>query len=113
MQQLTILVVFQTIGGAFGISAAQSAFINRIISTLAVTAPEISAEALIATGATQIRTMFSPEQVPLIVAAYMAGLKLAFAITLAFVGAAVLFTLCAKWKKLPTAKDTKKSVEMA
>jgi hypothetical protein len=67
---------------------------------------------VIATGATQIRTVFSPDQVPNVLAAYMAGLRVAFAITIAFVAVAFLSTLVAKWKKLPT-KDSEKPAVIA
>jgi len=48
---------------------------------------------VIATGATQIRTAFPPDQVPHIIDAYMAGLKVVFAITVAIVGLTVPFSL--------------------
>jgi hypothetical protein len=45
---------FQTTGAAFAISAAQSGFVNRMITALAKTAPSVSSHMVIGTGATQI-----------------------------------------------------------
>ncbi|KAL4956642.1 hypothetical protein BDW69DRAFT_181418 [Aspergillus filifer] len=51
------LFLFQTLGGALCISAAQSAFVKTLIKELAISAPEVPA-LLIATGATQICEVF-------------------------------------------------------
>jgi hypothetical protein len=88
------------IGGAFFLSAAQSAFNNTMISTLAFTAPGVDPAIVLATGATQIRSAFTAAEVPGIVAAYMAGLKVVFAIAAGAFGFASLISLCGSWKKL-------------
>lgn len=75
-------LVFQTIGGAFSISSAQSGFVNRLTSELARIAPEINPQMVVGTGATQIRRVFPADQIPQIVVAYMAGIKVALAISL-------------------------------
>lgn len=95
-----LCLVFQMVGGSFTLAASQSAFNNRLISTLASTAPNISPETVLMTGATQIREAFTSAQVPAVVAAYMEGLKAVFAISMGTFGAAFLIALCAGWKKL-------------
>jgi hypothetical protein len=92
--------VFQTVGGAFFVSAAQSAFVNKIISVAATTAPTVNPLMIIATGATQIRNVFTDEQIPGILVAYMAGIKVAFAIALAGVGTAFAISLFSSWGRL-------------
>ncbi|KAJ5683079.1 hypothetical protein N7462_006244 [Penicillium macrosclerotiorum] len=47
--------VFQTVGGAVFVAAAQSAFVNQIIITLAATAPSIDSSLVVATGASELR----------------------------------------------------------
>lgn len=96
-------LVFQMIGGSFCLSAAQSAFNNRMISTLATTAPSVDPAIVLVTGATQIRSAFTSAQVPGVVAAYMAGLKVVFAITVGTFGFACLIGLCGSWKRLHSA----------
>ncbi|KAH8816687.1 major facilitator superfamily domain-containing protein [Xylogone sp. PMI_703] len=101
ISSVTAMIMFaQSISGAFTNSAAQSGFVNHLIKTLANTAPSVNPVLLIATGATQIRSAFSPEQVPHIVAAYMSAVKIPFAVSIATAGMALVFSFCLSWKKL-------------
>jgi hypothetical protein len=89
-----------TVGGAFFLSVAQSAFNNQLIETLAIKLPEIDPAVAIGTGATQIREAFTPSQVSVIIDAYMVGLKAVFAITIAAFGVATVIGFFGSWKKL-------------
>ncbi|OGE47443.1 hypothetical protein PENARI_c044G07987 [Penicillium arizonense] len=101
MSQATAIVnFFMTVGGAFFLSAAQSAFNNQLIETLAIKLPEIDPAVAIGTGATQIREAFTPSQVSVIIDAYMVGLKAVFAITIAAFGVATVIGFFGSWKKL-------------
>ena len=91
--------VFQTIGGAFFVSAGQTAFTNRIVSRIPVTAPGLDPGQVVATGATEIRSMF-PDQIAGVVRAYMDGIKLSFAISIALAGVTGVIALGAKWRKV-------------
>jgi ABC-type proline/glycine betaine transport system permease subunit len=93
-------VVCVTIGGAFFVSAAQSAFNNQLIKTLAVNLPEINPAMALGVGATQIRQEFSPSQLPAVIDAYMVGLKAVFAITIAAFGISTLIGFFGSWKKI-------------
>ncbi|KAJ5171275.1 Major facilitator superfamily domain general substrate transporter [Penicillium coprophilum] len=95
-----ILYFFQTLGGAFSISAAQSAFVNRLIATLPLTAPGVNPLAVYATGSTELRTVFPAEEIPGIILAYMQGLKAAFAVSIAMFGTAFVLSLILPWKKI-------------
>lgn len=64
------------------------------------TAPGVTPATVLATGATQIRSAFTSAQIPGVVAAYMAGLKVVFAITVGTFGSAFLIGLCGNWKRL-------------
>lgn len=94
--------VFQTIGGAFSSSAGSAAFVNRLLATLPKTAPSVDPALVIATGASELRTVFAPDVLPGVLQAYMVGLKAAFAVSIAFSGAAFLCTLAIPMRKLPT-----------
>ncbi|KAL2141918.1 hypothetical protein VTI28DRAFT_1803 [Corynascus sepedonium] len=95
-----ILYFFQTLGGAFSLSGAQAGFVNRAISTLAISAPSVDPEVLIATGAAELRQVFSPDQMPGILMAYMAGIKAAFAVAIGMAGFSFLLSLLCPWKKV-------------
>ena len=99
-----ILLFFQTIGGAFMVSAAQAALVNVLVKVLRHSAPGVDPSAVVNTGATDLRTVFSADQIPGILVAYMSGLKIAFAIGLASTGVAfVIITLFQRWNRLNTA----------
>jgi MFS family permease len=98
-----ILLFFQTVGGAFMVSAAQSAFVNVMIKTLPTTAPGINPLLVVATGATDLRKAFTPEQLPGILAAYMKGLQTSFAIGIASTGVALIVIMFQRWNRLNTA----------
>lgn len=94
------LLVFVTIGGAFFISAAQCAFNNTLISHLSKNLSGINPQAVLGIGATQIREQFTGQQVPIVLDAYMVGLKAVFAITTAAYGVCVLVGCFGSWKRL-------------
>lgn len=96
------ILFFQTVGGAFFVSAAQSAFLNRLITTIASSAPNVNPAMVVGTGATEIRTVFPPEDVPGILIAYMAGIKVALGISIGGAGIALLIGIFGKWKRLNT-----------
>ncbi|KAL4972517.1 major facilitator superfamily domain-containing protein [Aspergillus desertorum] len=102
MSQVTAIInFFVTVGGAFFLSAAQSAFNNQLLKELAVALPEVDPATALATGATQIRDAFAPDQVPLVIDAYMVGLKAVFAIIIAAFGVATLVGgSLGSWKRL-------------
>ncbi|EAQ86359.1 hypothetical protein CHGG_07612 [Chaetomium globosum CBS 148.51] len=74
-----IILFFQTVGGAFLVSAAQSAFVNRMVQELASSAPSVNPLMVLGTGATQLREVFPADVVPGVLVAYMAGIKTALA----------------------------------
>ncbi|KAI9876565.1 MAG: hypothetical protein M1823_007254, partial [Watsoniomyces obsoletus] len=60
----SMMLFFQTIGGAIWISAAQAGFTNKLLQRLPITAPGVSPELVIITGATELRNVFTAEQLP-------------------------------------------------
>ena len=98
-----VTLFFQTIGGAFFVSAGQTAWANRLLSRIPVTAPGVDPKLVVATGATQLRNVFSAEQLPGILTAYMDGLKLTFALVIALAGITLPIALFAKWRNVKPA----------
>ncbi|CAK7266518.1 hypothetical protein SEPCBS57363_002129 [Sporothrix epigloea] len=95
-----LIMFFQTIGGAFMLSAAQSAFVNHMLIELPKLAPMANPLQVVSTGATDLWKTFSPEILPGVLEAYMSGIKVAFAITIASVGMAFLISLASSWKRI-------------
>lgn len=96
-----------TVGGSFFISAAQCGFNNQLIRYFAKNLPGLNPALALSTGATQIRTAFTPEQLPVVIDGYIAGLQTVFAITTAAFGFAALVGLLGSWKRL-SAEDIKR-----
>ncbi|KAK0622041.1 major facilitator superfamily domain-containing protein [Bombardia bombarda] len=95
-----ILLSFQTIGGALFVSAAQSAFVNTLIKRLPDLAPGVDPMVVVATGAGQLRTVFGPDELPGVVAAYLAGIQVVFILCTALCGAALVGSFFFRWKRL-------------
>lgn len=93
-------LVSLTIGGAFFLSAAQSAFNNQLIKAIAIRLPDVDPIVALGIGATQIRQVFTAEQVPLVIDSYTDGLKAVFAICIAAFGVSTLVGALGSWKKL-------------
>ena len=89
---------FMTIGGAFFISAAQAGFANKLLQRIPITAPGVDPGLVAVTGATQLRTVFRPEDIPGILVAYMDGLKVAFAIAIATSAVAFIISFTPRWR---------------
>jgi MFS transporter, DHA2 family, glioxin efflux transporter len=92
----------QTVGGAFFVSAAQSAFLAELIKKLGEIAPHVDPMRVILTGATEIRNAFSPEDVPFVVESYMEGVKVAFVLAIVGAGIGILVSPFSRWKRLNT-----------
>lgn len=97
----TAMVLFcQTIGGAFFVSAGQSAFTNVMLQRLPTHAPNVDVSKLLITGITELRDVFPAEDIPGIVDSYMGGLKVAYAVAIAATGISVIISLASKWRNL-------------
>lgn len=77
-------------GGAFWVSAAQSAFVNALVGQLD---DSVDPLLVLGTGATQLRRVFSPAQMPGILVAYMAGIRTALALAVGACGLALVASL--------------------
>lgn len=95
-----LISVFQIIGGAYFLSAAQAAFLSKLIETAGRVAPQVDRVMIVLTGATEIRTAFPQEVVPEIIYSYMQGIKVAFALAIASAGCAFIVSLFSKWRRL-------------
>lgn len=73
-----------------------------MLAKLSKSAPSVSGQKVIDTGASELRKVFSPEDLPGVLVAYMHGLKAAFALSIAFCGIAFIATLFVPWRRLAT-----------
>ena len=92
--------VFQTVGGAVFVAAAQAGLVNQIIIKVTATAPNINSALVVSTGASELRDVFTAEQMTTILPAYMTGLKVAYAISIAAAGIAFCLSPFNNFKKI-------------
>ena len=101
LSSVTAMILFcQTIGGAFFVSAGQTALTNVLITKLSVYVPGLDPSVVVSTGVTQIRASFAPDEVAGIILSYMDGLKVSYAIAIAAAGVATLISGLCKWTNL-------------
>jgi hypothetical protein len=99
----SIMLCFQTLGAAIWVSAAQSVFVNQMLLHLPATSIDVDPVAVVATGAGQLRNVFSPGQLPFILGAYLEGIRAVFLLSCGLVGSAFLLSWFLSWKRLDTA----------
>ena len=99
-----LLMFWQTLGGALFVQAAQSAFSNTLVQSLTKYVPDSNPAAVVAVGATEIRKTFDASELPGVLHAYMDGLKVAFALTIALSGCAVIIGLFTPWTNIKEKK---------
>jgi MFS transporter, DHA2 family, glioxin efflux transporter len=88
--------------------------VNQLVAKLPQTAPTIDPALVIATGATELRHVFTAEELPGIMLAYMHGIRAIFAVGIGLAGAAFLCTALIPWNRLPSHTETsEKGVSMA
>ncbi|KAJ9142482.1 putative MFS transporter [Pleurostoma richardsiae] len=96
-----IMLMCNSISGAYFVTAAQSLFANRLLKKLAEIAPNIDAAKVLETGASDIKTVFTGNELTKVLSAYMAGIKAVFAFSLAGAALTVLISLMVPFTRLP------------
>lgn len=102
----SMALFFQTLGGAIFVTGGQAAFTNQLIDRMKEVAPDIDPALVIATGATELRKVFPPDQIGPVLIAYMHGLRVTYAVVIALAGICVIVSLFAPWKNLKPKTDS-------
>ena len=99
------ILFFQTIGGAIWVQAGQSAFTNTLQQRLPEFAPGVDPAVVLATGASELAHVFQGDALLGVLRSYMAGLRVAYAVSIALSGAAVITSLFLRWKSIKPPKQ--------
>ena len=86
--------------GAYFVTGAQSIFANRMLRTLATTAPRIDSGRVLATGTSELQQVFSGADLAAVLDAYMAGIKDVFAFSLAGAALSIVIAMVIPFKRL-------------
>ncbi|KAL2831699.1 major facilitator superfamily domain-containing protein [Aspergillus cavernicola] len=96
-----VMLMCNSISGAYFVTAAQSIFANRMLETLASNAPSIDPVKVLATGASEVSRVFQGADLVAVHNAYMVGINDIFACSLAGAAFTVIVSLIIPFKKLP------------
>ncbi|KAI1817360.1 MFS gliotoxin efflux transporter glia [Poronia punctata] len=96
----TVILFFQLVSGAIWVSVSQAILNNRLIASLAASAPHISAQEVFRVGATDITKIFHGADLDHVVDAYLTGLKSAWALSIVLGGITFISGFFAEWKNL-------------
>lgn len=97
---ITILVFAQQFGGTVFVSLAQTILSSTLRSQLARTLPDFDASSISSTGATDIRHLVSRDKLPIVLAAYNAGINSVFYLALGTTCIAFVASLFVEWKSV-------------
>ncbi|KAG9228616.1 putative efflux pump antibiotic resistance protein [Amylocarpus encephaloides] len=101
----SIIVMMNSISGGYFVTAAQSLFANRLLNSLATSAPSINPGVVLSTGATELHRVFSGSDLLAILSSYMVGIKDVFAWSLAGAAFTAVLSLVVPFKKMPPVDD--------
>jgi hypothetical protein len=95
-----VTLFLQTIGGAFWVSAGQSAFVNMLVERIPELVPNLDPKLIVATGASELHNVFNGADIPGILEAYMDGLRVTFIVCIALGAVSAVVSLFPKWVNL-------------
>ncbi|AEO64679.1 uncharacterized protein THITE_47305 [Thermothielavioides terrestris NRRL 8126] len=107
---LAVVNLFMNLGSAVAVSVAQSVFHSYLPGLLRRHAPGVDPAAVLGAGATSVRGLVPPAQLPGLLVAYNEGLTLMFYLPAACSALACLVSFGLRWDRVGAAGD-KKDVE--
>ena len=93
-------IFFNSLGGAISISIAQNIFSNTLIKEIRKHAPGVKPEIIVQAGATHIRNVVTPAQLPGVLEAYNIAVTNAYILAIACAGIAFLCSLLYEWRSV-------------
>lgn len=101
----TASVIFaQTLGGAIFISAGQNIFTNKLLSNFHTMVPQLDPAVILATGATELRSIVHPDLVHAVIVAYNGALVRVFYLAVSLACLTIFGSLGMQWRSV---KETK------
>ncbi|RGP64257.1 major facilitator superfamily transporter [Fusarium sporotrichioides] len=100
------ILFFQSYGASLFMSAAQAAFVDQMTAKVMELSDTISKDLLVLTGATDIYNVFKGDELADVLAGYMHGLKVVYAMAIGTIGLGFLIALAMPWKKLKQGQAT-------
>ncbi|KAL8781664.1 MAG: hypothetical protein Q9213_005906 [Squamulea squamosa] len=96
---VSLMFFGQSLGGVISLSAAQNVLSNNLIANLSAF-PNIDPRTIVETGATALRSIFSPSDLPEVLLAYSKAIKQVFYIALGISSASIFAGLSMEWRSV-------------
>jgi MFS family permease len=103
----SLVIFFQGMGGAIFISIANNIFDNKLKQGLQ-NIPGVNAEIITNVGATDLRHVVPPQQLPSVLVAYNTALVQAFYVAVGVTAAAIIGAIAVEWKSTNAGKEQEK-----
>lgn len=95
-----LVMFFQQLGGALFIAVGQAVFQNKLIPQMIAIKPDLTAMQIIMAGATGLKALVTPDQLPEVLVAYAKSLDATFQVAIAMAGGAFLMACFVEWKSV-------------
>jgi hypothetical protein len=96
----SISLLFQQLGPAIFIAAAQAVLLNRLLPQLLAIIPDLTEIQIVEAGATGLKTLVNESQLPILLGAYATSLDAVFIVAAALAAVAAIFGLGIEWKSV-------------
>lgn len=97
---VAIAMFTQLLGGTLFVSVGQNVFTNKLIVNLADTLPNISAQAVVSSGASNLQKLVQPSDLPALLTAYNGGLAQTFMVSLILSCLTIVGAVSMEWKSI-------------
>lgn len=95
-----IVMFFQTLGGALFISVGQNVFTNKLVSGLQAVVPDLNPAIVLATGATELKSVIGKQYLSGVLQAYNDALTNSFYVAVAMATLSIVGSLLVEWKSV-------------
>ncbi|KAL9117491.1 MAG: hypothetical protein Q9187_005973 [Circinaria calcarea] len=94
------LLFIQLLGGALFVSVGSNIFNNKLVSNLAAALPDVRPDKIVSAGATGLKNIVRPQDLPTVLVAYNAALTKTFQIALVLACLSALGAVLFEWKSV-------------
>ncbi|KAL9117854.1 MAG: hypothetical protein Q9187_005603 [Circinaria calcarea] len=94
------LLFIQLLGGALFVSVGSNIFNNKLVSNLAAALPDVRPDEIVSAGATGLKNIVRPQDLPTVLVAYNAALTKTFQIALVLACLSALGAVLFEWKSV-------------
>lgn len=95
-----VIIFAQLLGGTISISVAENVFENRLLVNLRRSLPQSDAKAILDAGATNIRSIVLPKDLPIVLQAYTQALTSTYYVATGLVSSSIVGAVLTEWKSI-------------